>query len=295
MGASVGPSRCAVTIYVPEATGAQTIANLRDNGRIAVTLSRAIDHRSIQLKGRSTNIRRSEEPDRGVQARYIELFAESLSLIGFPKGLIERANYLPSLAVEIEVTELYEQTPGPRAGTPLACWPWGRGSSASRRERRRTLKLCHSEGMMVSFSKDRCVSCAATKSSKRVPSRLAREGRSSDVAITARLDSRSSSFISAASSSCWRMASAASEGFVFATSGRMIAVRPRADAVRLAPGNVRGEDDSEVGRQIREALARQALRRRIHVASGAERHGAVAARGHSLARQLDVSRRALCG
>jgi hypothetical protein len=121
MGASVGRSRSALTVYVPEATGAQTIANLRDNGRIAVAFSRSIDHRSIQVKGRCTTIRQSGEDDRGVQARYLALLAESLSLIGFQRSHIERASYWPSFAVEVEVTELYEQTPGPLAGTPLAC------------------------------------------------------------------------------------------------------------------------------------------------------------------------------
>jgi general stress protein 26 len=86
MGASVGPSRSALTIYLPAATGTQTIANLRDNGHVAVTFSRSIDHRSIQVKGRITLIRESDEADRGVQARYIELFAESLALIGLRSG-----------------------------------------------------------------------------------------------------------------------------------------------------------------------------------------------------------------
>ena len=121
MGAAVDARGGRVTLYVPEATAERTIANLRDNGRIAVTFSRAVDHRSIQVKGTGAAIRRSGEQDRHIQERYLSRLVEGLSLVGFPAEAIRRASYWPSFAVEIDVTELYEQTPGPRAGTRLAC------------------------------------------------------------------------------------------------------------------------------------------------------------------------------
>jgi len=40
--------------------------------------------------------------------------------LGLPRAELERAAYWPSFAVEVAVGELYEQTPGPHAGSPLA-------------------------------------------------------------------------------------------------------------------------------------------------------------------------------
>jgi len=62
MGAAVQREARSLTLYVPDATGGQTLANLRDNGQIAATFSRAIDHRTIQVKGRCTGIRRMRRP-----------------------------------------------------------------------------------------------------------------------------------------------------------------------------------------------------------------------------------------
>src|SRR6201999_1918943 len=103
---SVNPGRCVVTLYVPEATGHKTLANLRDNGRIAVTFSRSLDHRSIQIKGPVTQIRPSVESDRAHHERYRALFIESLAIVGVPRRITERAAYWPSIAVDIAVEEL---------------------------------------------------------------------------------------------------------------------------------------------------------------------------------------------
>jgi hypothetical protein len=120
MGASVGRELRTLTLYLPEATAERTLANLRDNGQIAMTFSRAIDHRSIQIKGKCTLIRAGTVEDRAVQERYRALLIESLALIGLPRSELERATYWPSVAVEVDVGELYEQTPGPQAGSPLS-------------------------------------------------------------------------------------------------------------------------------------------------------------------------------
>jgi hypothetical protein len=119
MGAVVDPGRSKVTLYVPQATGKSTLANLVDNGLIAVTFSRALDHRSIQIKGPCTRVRESDETDRAHQERYRALFIEGLAIVGLPRRISERAAYWPSMAVDIAVTELYEQTPGPQAGVRL--------------------------------------------------------------------------------------------------------------------------------------------------------------------------------
>ena len=41
-------------------------------------------------------------------------------MIGVPRAISGRATYWPSLAVDIAVGALFEQTPGPQAGSRIA-------------------------------------------------------------------------------------------------------------------------------------------------------------------------------
>jgi hypothetical protein len=120
MGVRADRARPAVTLFVPEVAAPRMLANLDDNGRIAVTVSRPIDHRSIQLKGRCTGHRPAEPGERALQERYLAAYFEALRSVGLPLRLLRRFVWWPSVAVEFEVDSLYEQTPGPSAGRPLA-------------------------------------------------------------------------------------------------------------------------------------------------------------------------------
>jgi hypothetical protein len=119
MGAKVGGPRGPLTLYMPELVAEKTLANVRDNGRIAITFSRPIDHRSVQVKGRCTGIRACDERDHIAQERYRAAFVEQLHAVGMPRAVSRRIRLTPSVAAVVEIEELYEQTPGPRAGRPL--------------------------------------------------------------------------------------------------------------------------------------------------------------------------------
>jgi hypothetical protein len=108
-----------LTVYLPEATATATLADLRDNGEIAITLSRAVDHRSVQVKGTCAAMRPGTGDDRAVQERYREAFLDQLQVVGLPRKVACRIQWWPSIAVDVVVRELYEQTPGPKAGQRL--------------------------------------------------------------------------------------------------------------------------------------------------------------------------------
>lgn len=63
MGLSPHANRNGVTVYLPESLAAATLANLAANQAIAITLSRASDLKTLQLKGTSTKVRTSAETD----------------------------------------------------------------------------------------------------------------------------------------------------------------------------------------------------------------------------------------
>jgi len=119
MGAKVDRERGVVTIYLPEEPCARMVENLRDNEQVAVTFSRPIDHRALQLKGAVTEIRASNEEDQATQAAYRGALMEQLAAVGVSRALSRRIAWFPSFAVEVRVAEMFEQTPGPNAGAPL--------------------------------------------------------------------------------------------------------------------------------------------------------------------------------
>jgi hypothetical protein len=119
MGARVDLERGVLTIYLPEATSARTLANLRDNAQIAVTFSRPMTHRSLQVKGVCAAVRASGEADRVTQEQYRAGYAEQLLVVGVPRAQSSRMTYWPSVAVDVAVRDLFVQTPGPGAGRRL--------------------------------------------------------------------------------------------------------------------------------------------------------------------------------
>jgi hypothetical protein len=119
MGVKIHADGYGLTVYLPEALSAATVANLRDNAQIAITMARPRDHHAVQIKGRSLQIRRSEAADRELQAVCRAALVEQFAWVGIPRSATRRLVWWPSLAVDVEVGDVFVQTPGPQAGEPL--------------------------------------------------------------------------------------------------------------------------------------------------------------------------------
>lgn len=116
VGAELGPDRSTLVVYVPSELAARTIANLESNGAIAVTFSQISNHHTLQVKGKLRTLRRSRKNERGLQERWLAAFTEQLHMTGFSRRIGRRLRYWPSVALELEIDELFTQTPGPGAG-----------------------------------------------------------------------------------------------------------------------------------------------------------------------------------
>lgn len=108
-----------VTVFVPVATGARTMSNIADNGRVAICVARPRDHRSIQLKGKATAVRDATARDRKFVEAYRSAFCDELAWIGLPLRLSRRFAHWPCHAIRLRVESVFDQTPGPGAGEPL--------------------------------------------------------------------------------------------------------------------------------------------------------------------------------
>ncbi|MBV8516603.1 MAG: hypothetical protein JO197_04285 [Acidobacteria bacterium] len=109
-----------LTVYVPVATGQEIVANVATTRRIAVSLSLPRDNTSIQMKGLTTGVRLAPAADEPFVKEYVYGFADILEALGLPRRLTRSMNHWPAFAIDMSVEEVYDQTPGPNAGAPLA-------------------------------------------------------------------------------------------------------------------------------------------------------------------------------
>jgi hypothetical protein len=116
VGAFVGRDRQSMTVYLNKDLSLQSVANLNENGCIAVTVSRPYDHRSLQLKGHVLSMRDGTEEDRTKQERWLTGFVEHLYIVGLPRSIIRQLKVYPSVAVTLQIDDMFEQSPGPGAG-----------------------------------------------------------------------------------------------------------------------------------------------------------------------------------
>lgn len=118
-GMHVAADRVSLTLFLAETFAGKTLDNLRDNGMIAVTCTRPTDHITCQLKGQVRSIKPVTSAQRELSRRWHRDFTAELTAVGVSSTLAEGWIVEPTVAVEIAVTDVFDQTPGPGAGKKI--------------------------------------------------------------------------------------------------------------------------------------------------------------------------------
>lgn len=118
-GCIVAADRTRLSLLANVETARRTVANIEAGSPIAITFNRPIDHRTVQVKGRCHGVRRGGPGEDEVARRYIAVFGDALYQVGLSRAFVRRMRVAPCVVVEVEVCELFEQTPGPAAGRRL--------------------------------------------------------------------------------------------------------------------------------------------------------------------------------
>lgn len=109
-----------ITVYVPVATAQETVANIATTRRVAVALTDILSHASLQIKGVARGVRLAPASDEAFVRSRLHQFADTLDRIGQPRRVTHRIAHWPAFTIDVSVEQVFEQTPGPKAGTPLA-------------------------------------------------------------------------------------------------------------------------------------------------------------------------------
>lgn len=119
VGVRVAASGTGLDLMLSRWQWGRTVDNIRANGDIAVTFSRPSDYVSYQLKGRA-ELRAATPTDHALAAAYTSDMIATLCDLGLHPDLI--GPWLSDrdlVVVPVTLREVYLQTPGDRAGTPL--------------------------------------------------------------------------------------------------------------------------------------------------------------------------------
>jgi hypothetical protein len=122
-GCIVAKDRKVLSVLLAEMPARRTIANLEAGSPMAVTFSRIVDHRSVQVKGTCGRVRPAGPVEQEAVRRYLAAFTEAVYFIGVSRAIARRMRVEPCVVAELEVRELFEQTPGPGAGARLGARP----------------------------------------------------------------------------------------------------------------------------------------------------------------------------
>ena len=121
-GCRVSADRRAVSVFLASSQAVQLIADVRRCAKVAVVFSRPSTHRTLQLKADDARVRAATPEDAGIVTRYVDAFGREIGLLGHTdeqaRAMLEiRADDL--VAIDFTPSAAFEQTPGPKAGSPL--------------------------------------------------------------------------------------------------------------------------------------------------------------------------------
>jgi hypothetical protein len=122
LGIRVSPDRRTLTVFLSTTHSARVLQCLRENGAIAVAVTRPTTHETLQFKGRVREIVPLSVGDRAEIAAYRDSVIEELMRLGYRPEFVKTvlAGSEDSVAVKFEPDEMFNQTPGPKAGEKLA-------------------------------------------------------------------------------------------------------------------------------------------------------------------------------
>lgn len=109
-----------VVVYVADVSAPRVLPDLESNGQAALVCSRPPDERACQVKGTFAGARPATADERALVQAQWDRWLDRLATIGFVRTAFEHWPTWPCVAIRIRVNAIFNQTPGPGAGAPLA-------------------------------------------------------------------------------------------------------------------------------------------------------------------------------
>ncbi|MFC7461845.1 hypothetical protein [Hydrogenophaga defluvii] len=122
VGSHVADGGREVTVYVSSSQAGQLLDDIAHTGQVAVVFSSPASHQTLQLKSRQVSLRPMAVSDLPILQRYRESMEREVGAVGFPPTFTQAmlAHRIDDVVAIVFCPEqAFDQSPGPRAGTPL--------------------------------------------------------------------------------------------------------------------------------------------------------------------------------
>jgi len=106
-----------ITVFLPVATSHDTIHNVATTKQLAVVATHPRDNFATQFKGTTLDARLAREDESAFVRQRLDALADVLDRIGVPRRLTHRVAHWPAFALTMRVEQVFDQTPGPKAGS----------------------------------------------------------------------------------------------------------------------------------------------------------------------------------
>jgi len=116
----VDPVGMHLLAFIPKAASRDVLQNLQENGQAAIAFARPSDDRACQVKGVFVDVRDATAADRPMVLEQWRGCQAQFAGVGIPVEATSTWQMWPCIAVRIRVTMVFDQTPGPGAGAPVA-------------------------------------------------------------------------------------------------------------------------------------------------------------------------------
>jgi hypothetical protein len=122
LACEVAPDRRQLTVLVSRAQAAQLLRDVSESGRLAVVFSQPSTHRTLQIKGENARIGPAGARHLEAVRRHRDAFLSEVVPLGFPDSLVRLLLTCDDddiLAISYLPVAVFDQSPGPRAGSML--------------------------------------------------------------------------------------------------------------------------------------------------------------------------------
>lgn len=126
VGSAISACGTQVTVYLRRSQSRQLLQDIAAGGGVAVVFSEPPTHRTLQLKAGAATVRAAGADDVPLLQRYLASMQHELAQVGYGPAFAAAMLSAPLedvVALQFTPQAAFDQTPGPRAGAPLATEP----------------------------------------------------------------------------------------------------------------------------------------------------------------------------
>ena len=123
VGSAVDAASGTVTVYLARSQAGELLRDIERSGPVAAMFSQPSTHTSVQLKASRASLRAATQVERAELDSYAAAMEREIEIVGYPRPVTRAmlAHRLEDVvAVTFEPEQVFEQTPGPKAGSLVA-------------------------------------------------------------------------------------------------------------------------------------------------------------------------------